>query len=154
VSHDEIGAGGEDQEEEEGGAKPNETRQIIDVFGGGTFVSDEEAAEIAGLIPALGESTDQYDISSEREIITRMLVNLKAISIEEQQPLQALRYVNLILALNPDDPSERLSRALLHAQADEPALAIPDLDWIFENEPEGIDLVRLREFYEHLQRQL
>ena len=149
VRHDEMAEAGAG----DGGADPVETRQIIDVFGGGKFVTDEEAAELAGLVPALGESTDQYEISTKREIITRMLVNLKGISIEEQQPREAIRYANLILAINPDDPSERLSRALLLAQVDEPQRALPDLEWIFEKEPEGIDLDRLREFYEHLRRQ-
>jgi len=152
VRHDEIRdtppTGGGDE-----GATPVEVRQIIDVFGGGKFVSDDEAAELAGLIPALGESTDQYEISSKREIITRVLVNLKALAIDGRQPQEAIRYVDLILALNPDDPSERLSRALLLAQADQPERAIPDLEWIFDNKPVGIDLDRLREFYEHLMRQ-
>ena len=82
-----------------------------------------------------------------------MLVNLKGISIEEQHPLEAIRYVNLILAISPDDPSERLSRALLLAQTETPRLALPDLEWIFKKEPAGIDLDRLGEFYEHLKRQ-
>ena len=118
------------------------------------FVTNDEAAKLAGLIPALGESTDQYEISTKRQMITRMLTNLKGIAIEEQEPLEAVRYIDLIVAINPENPGERLSRALLHAQADKPALAIPDLEWIFEKDPEGIDLDRLREFYDHLKSQL
>ena len=123
------------------------------MFDGGKFVTQEEAAKLAGLIPALGESTDQYDISTERQIIARMLTNLKGIAIEDQEPLDAIRYIDLLLAINPEDPTERLSRALLHAQADKPQLAIPDLEWIFEKQPDGIDIERLREFYDHLKKQ-
>lgn len=145
VRHDETRQGEDD--------KPVETQQIIDVFDGGKFVTQEEAAKLAGLIPALGESTDQYDISTERQIIARMLTNLKGIAIEDQEPLDAIRYIDLLLAINPEDPTERLSRALLHAQADKPQLAIPDLEWIFEKQPDGIDIERLREFYDHLKKQ-
>ena len=134
-------------------AEPVVTQQIIDVFDGGKFVTDEEAAALAGLVPALGESTDDYEISTKRQIITRMLTNLKGIAIEERETLDALRYVELLVAINPDDASERLSRALLLAQAEKPKQAVADLDWIFEREPEGIDLDRLREFYEHLSQQ-
>ncbi|MFT5412525.1 MAG: serine protease Do [Verrucomicrobiales bacterium] len=135
------------------GGEEKTPRQIIDVFDRGKFVSEDEAARLVGLIPALGESVDQYKISTKRQIITRMLTNLKGIAIEEQSPLEALRYIDLLVAINPDDAPERLSRALLLAQAEKPERAIPDLEWIFEKEPEGIDLDRLREFYEHLKRQ-
>ena len=62
VRHDETleSGGGNGAPAGEAGSEPAENRQIIDVFGGGKFVSDDEAAELAGLIPALGESTDQY----------------------------------------------------------------------------------------------
>jgi len=128
-------------------------QQLIDVFDGGKFITEEEAIKITGLIPALGESPGDYDISTKREIVTRMLNNLKGISIEMKEPLQALRYADLLIALNPEDAQERLGRALLNAQSERPKKAIPDLDWIFEKEPEGIDLPRLREFYEHLKSQ-
>ena len=145
VRHDEAGGGEEE--------KPKTTQQIIDVFDGGKFVTEAEAAKLAGLIPALGESTDQYEISTKRQIISRMLTNLKLIAIEEQEPLEAIRYIDLLLAINPEDPQERLSRALLYAQADQPRRAIADMEWLFEKDPEGIDLGRLREFYEHLKDQ-
>jgi len=145
VRHDETKPGSDD--------KPVETRQIIDVFDGGKFVTEEEAARLAGLVPALGESTDQYDISTKRQIIARMLTNLKGIAIEDHEPLDAIRYIDLLLAIDPENSSEHLSRALLYAQADKPGLALPDLEWIFEKQPEGIDLERLREFYDHLKDQ-
>ncbi len=65
----------------------------------------------------------------------------------------ALRYVDLLIAIDPEQASEHLSRALLLAQSEKPKEAIPDLEWIFAREPEGIDLDRLREFYEHLKAQ-
>ena len=127
-----------------------ENKQHIDAFDGGKFISSEEAGKLAGLIPALGESPDQYEVSNKRQIISRMLNDLKAIAIEEKQTDDALRYVELLVAINPEDPHERLSRALLNAQLGRPQEAIPDLEWIIEREPEGIDVDRLREFYEHL----
>ena len=131
----------------------DDAKQHIDPFGGGAFISLAEASKLAGLIPALGESADQYEISSKREIISRMLNNLKGIAIDEKEPEVALRYVELLVAINPEDPTERLSRALLNAQSDRQQQAIPDLEWIIERQPQGIDIDRLSEFYEHLKRE-
>ncbi|MCP4846961.1 MAG: tetratricopeptide repeat protein [Verrucomicrobiaceae bacterium] len=108
-----------------------EANKIIDSFGGGGVLSD-------------------YPPSGKRAIIQRMVYNLKGISIEEKDYLAALRYVNLLIALDPNDAQEHLSRALLHVQNGQGDKAKPDLEWLFERKPEGIHLSRLRELYDRL----
>ena len=79
-----------------------------------------------------------------------MIYNLKGISIEEKAYPSALRYVDLLIALDPDDAQEHLSRALLYIQNGQGDRAKADLEWLFEKKPEGIHLARLRELYNRL----
>jgi len=71
-------------------------------------------------------------------------------SIDEKDYAAALSYVDLLLAIDPDDALERLSRALLNVQTGDGEAAKPDLEWLFDKEPEGIHLDRLRELYKRL----
>ena len=79
-----------------------------------------------------------------------MLNNLKGIAIDEQDPAGAIRYVDLLIALDPEDANQRLSRALLNFQNGDGEAAKPDLEWLFENQPDGIRLDRLRDLYDRL----
>ena len=62
----------------------------------------------------------------------------------------ALHYFDLILALVPDSPGDRLSRVRLRLQRGERAAAREDLKWLLENNPPGVDLDRVSELYQSL----
>ena len=124
-------------------------RNIIDAFERGKPLTTEETNDIIRSYGGTGKISD-YPPSDKRAIIQRMIYNLKGISIEEKDFGSALRYVNLLLAIDPDDAQEHLSRALLHLQNGEGEKAKPDLEWLFEKKPEGIHLGRLRELYNRL----
>ena len=89
---------------------------LIDVFEGGS-VLDEPAT--ASLPPA-----------PNREIILRMLQNLKVFSVNREKPSEALVYANVIVALSPDDAQQRLSRAWLSAWNREWDVVRRDVDWL------------------------
>ena len=57
---------------------------------------------------------------------------------------------NLIVALNPDSPGDRLSRARANMQRGDGEAAKADLRWLLDQEPAGIDLERLQEIYRSL----
>ena len=124
-------------------------RTIIDAFEGGKILTTEEANRIIRDFGGGGAVSD-YPPSDKRSIIQRMIYNLKGISIEAKDYPAALRYVDLLIALDPDDAQERLSRALLHVQNGQGNKAKDDLEWLFEKQPEGIHLERLRELYNRL----
>ena len=129
---------------EEGGE-----RTIIDAFERGKPLTTEETNNLIRSYGGTGEISD-YPPSEKRAIIQRMIYNLKGISIEEKDFGAALGYVDLLLSIDPDDAQEHLSRALLHLQKGEGEKAKPDLEWLFEKNPEGIHLGRLRELYNRL----
>ena len=124
-------------------------RKMIDPFEGGKPLSEKEADEIVRAYGGGGSAAD-YPASDKRSIIQRMVYNLKGISIDAKDYPSALRYVDLLLAISPEDAQERLSRALLNVQLGDGEAAKPDLEWLFEKKPEGIHLDRLRQLYDRL----
>ena len=76
----------------------------------------------------------------------RLLITSNA---EKELP-DALTYVGIILDLNPGSSQDRLNRALLNLQVGNTELAKPDLQWILDNEPEGIHLGRIRDLFDRL----
>ncbi len=129
--------------------RENGKRIIIDPFEGGRIMSIEDADALL-LNAGLDNRAAEMEVAKPGEIITRMLRNLQAIAIEEREFTDALSYVEIIVGLNPESPQDRLNRALLNLQVGNPGQARPDLQWILENEPDGIHLDRIRELMQRL----
>ena len=79
-----------------------------------------------------------------------MIYNLKGITIDNKEYSDALNYVNLLIEIDPDDPHERLSRAILNIQNKQEENAKSDLEWLLQTKPEGIHLHRIQELYNRL----
>ena len=79
-----------------------------------------------------------------------MIYNLKGITIDNKEYEDALNYVNLLVEIDPDDPQERLSRAILNIQNKQEQNAKSDLEWLLSTKPEGIHLERIQELYDRL----
>jgi len=120
--------------------------QIIDVFDGGKGLTRSEAVElVAENVNAIGEK--DFQPARKHEIVTRMLHNLLGIAQREGNAGDALRYLNMIVALNPESAPDRLNRARVQMRAGNNAAAKVDLRWLLDHEPAGIDLERLAELY-------
>ena len=79
-----------------------------------------------------------------------MLRNLLGIVERNGNATEALRYLDVIVALNPDSAGDRLQRARVQMQRGENAAAKEDLRWVLDHESPGIDLERLTELYRSL----
>jgi regulator of sirC expression with transglutaminase-like and TPR domain len=86
---------------------------------------------------------DDFRAATKREIITRMLHNLFGIAQRQGSLSDAIRYLDVIIALNPNSAPDRLSRARLQLQRGDAAAAKADLNWVLDRKPEGVDLERL-----------
>ncbi len=123
--------------------------QLIDVFNGGRMISRSDAVEL------VGENVDRVDESdfraaTKREIITRILHNLFGIAQRNGSSKDAVRYLDVIIALNPGSAQDRLARARIQMQRGELASAKADLRWVLEHKPAGIDLERLADLLRSL----
>ena len=130
--------------------QPREGReQIIDVFDGGKVLTRSEAVErVADNVDRIGD--DSFQPATKREIITRMLHNLLGLAQRGGGAGDALRYLDVILALNPDSAVNRFQRARLQMQRGNNLAAKEDLRWLLEKKPAGMDLERLGELYRSL----
>tara|TARA_B100001057_G_scaffold89361_1_gene85558 strand:+ start:3332 stop:5581 length:2250 start_codon:yes stop_codon:yes gene_type:complete len=125
-------------------------RIIIDSFDGGTVMKSETAD---ALLSDAGMQIDSslMETATPREIVCRMLRNLQTIAIEEKAFPDALDYVDIVVQIQPNSAQDRLNRALLSLQIDQPGRAKPDLQWILDNQPEGIHLGRIRDLMSRLE---
>src|SRR5690606_35887830 len=126
--------------------------QLIDVFEGGVKMSREDAER--KVLGTSGRPLREEHLTpvSKRQIITRMLHNLMGLAQESEDIPGMLRYVETIVAVNPEAAQERWFRAVLRFQTGEHHGAADDVDWLLERNPEGIDLGRVREFSRLLNR--
>ena len=79
-----------------------------------------------------------------RDILLRMLTNLLGVAQRDNDRAAILRYVEGLVAIDPEEPSTRGMRAVFRHQQGRKMAAVEDLDWILRHEPEGIDLDRVR----------
>lgn len=86
----------------------------------------------------------------ERQILTRMLYNLKGIHVQAQDHWRALGAVELLLRLDPGSLDELRDRGLLYAALDCYSLAVRDLETYLARAGQAPDSPGLRETLETL----
>ena len=119
--------------------KPNAKELLIDSFGG-KIVSREEASRITG-VPLKEED---FEPVSHRDIITRMLRNLIQSAEREEDSLARLRYVDAIIAIDPDDRYTRAMRAMIHYGEGRFTDALIDIEFLIEKNPNAPELDPLK----------
>ena len=112
---------------------------LIDSFGG-KIVSREEASRITG-VPLKEED---FEPVSHRDIITRMLRNLIQSAEREEDSLARLRYVDAIIAIDPDDRYTRAMRAMIHYGEGRFTDALIDIEFLIEKNPNAPELDPLK----------
>jgi regulator of sirC expression with transglutaminase-like and TPR domain len=129
-------------------APTNGTERIVDVFDGGKVLTRSQAVELVA-DDADRISEEDFAPASKRAIVVRMLRNLLN-NTPHPAPAEALRYLDVILTLQPDSPIDRVNRARLRAESGDNAGAKEDVRWLLDHETPGIDLERLAEWYRTL----
>ena len=129
---------------ESGNAKDATEGQLIDVFSRGKRLSRNEAnAMVSRALRSAPRKTD-FDASTKKSILIRMLNNLRGTAQGTADSEALRRYIEAMVAIDPDDAGLRGARSVVRHQAGRTKAAVDDLDWILEREPEGIDLNQVR----------
>ncbi len=118
-------------------------RQLLDVFDGGALVPDKRQEQMQ-------LTEEDLQPATKRSIIVRMVRNLITGARATQDAAAMLRYQELIVALSPESAGERIGRALLRLQNEDPEGGRLDLLWLLENRPRGIDLDRVEQLLRSL----
>ncbi len=118
--------------------------ELIDVFEGGVRLSREQAERRARMMTGEPLSDADFAPVGPREMVLRMLRNLQGIAQRQQEPEALLRYLEAMVALEPDEPSYRGMRAVVRQQTGRREAALSDLDWFLSTAPDGVDLEAIR----------
>jgi regulator of sirC expression with transglutaminase-like and TPR domain len=127
---------------------------VLDPFVGGAPLSEPELRQrlqrvvprgIVGNPPLAQFPLEQLlEPASKRQILSRVLRNLKAIYREADKPERMLEVLNRILLVTPDANSELRDRAYVYHRLECWRPALQDLTAYVEREPEAPDLEEVR----------
>ena len=115
---------------------------FIDPFHRGILLSEEECAQ---LLRDATRSNVQWDQSylttvSNRELIARILRNLKGIYLNQRDHQRALNIAGIAVSLQPNIIGERRDRGLIHYQLGNHRAALEDLRIYLAASPPGVDM--------------
>ncbi|MCA9123693.1 MAG: trypsin-like peptidase domain-containing protein [Planctomycetaceae bacterium] len=117
--------------------------QLVDVFERGQFLSREDAVVLVRLHADRDLREADLEATPKREILIRMIRNLGGLAEAKTDGEALLRYLEALVAIDPESGEYRQQRAGLRAFGNRYAAAIADLDWLLEHAPPGIDLDRI-----------
>jgi regulator of sirC expression with transglutaminase-like and TPR domain len=126
---------------------------LIDVFERGATLSREQAEAIVRR--NLGRPLLDEDLApaGKREILVRMLRNLMGLAQRRQDADTLLRYLDAALVVNPALGAERFQRAVLRLGAGRREEARADVQWLFDHQPQGIDLNQVDDLRRLIERE-
>jgi len=127
---------------------------MLDPFAGGAPQSENELRErlqrvipegVAGGVAVADLPLEQFlEPASNRQILTRVLRNLKGIYREKDRPERMLEVLNRMLVVAPDASSELRDRGYVYQRLECWRPALKDLRDYVEREPEAPDLDDVR----------
>jgi regulator of sirC expression with transglutaminase-like and TPR domain len=127
---------------------------VLDPFTGGAPQSEDELRSrvkrvipdgVADDLPASELPLDQFlEPATNRQILSRLLRNLKAIYRETDQPERLLEVLNRMLLVTPDAATELRDRGYLYQRLECYRAAFKDLTDYSEREPDAHDLHEVR----------
>lgn len=127
---------------------------VLDPFSGGVPQSEGELRErlkrviprdAAGGVPVAELPLDQFlEPASNRQILARVLRNLKGVYREKDNPARLLEVLNRMIIVAPDSAAELRDRGLVYQRLECWRPALKDLTDYLEREPDAFDLDEVR----------
>jgi regulator of sirC expression with transglutaminase-like and TPR domain len=109
---------------------------ILDPFTGGVELSETDCRRI--LTNHVGDDAvftpDLLDPANPRDVVERMLTNLKRLYVRQQAFADARRVTDILLAMNPTSDDELRDRGLLSFHLGDMNAALRDLETYLEHE--------------------
>jgi len=126
--------------------------QVIDVYDNGKSLSAADVEQLVRANTGRPPLPEQLEQMPRRAILVRMLRNLLGLAQRDQNLDAMLGYLDSAIAVAPDSGDERFMRAVIYFQTRRRADGIEEADWLLEHKPRGVDLNRVRELRELLDR--
>ncbi len=127
---------------------------FIDPYRGGEILTAEECADrYRAATHGKGSFDPRFlDPATPRQILARMLHNLKRIYGEQGDDVRTLWVIDRLLLLTPGDPEERRDRGLVSARLGGTAAALADLRAYLAAAPDAADAAEVRELAAALEK--
>ncbi len=110
------------------------------VIAGSGRAGPRSTAKVAAELPL-----DQFlEPAGHRQILARLLRNLKGIYREKDDPQRILQIINRTLLVTPDEPTELRDRGLVYLRLEAFRAALRDLNEYLERDPEAADADEVR----------
>ena len=127
-------------------------RMLVDPFQAGELKFEDEAQTLldrvyGGSVPLQPEYLQP---ATKKDIVARILANLKSIYLNAHDDLRALGAVDRLLVVHPDDPEELRDRGMILARLGRGAEAVLDLQRYLERSPGAADARRVMMLLEQL----
>ena len=115
----------------------NHPHVLVDPFDAGRLLAQKDCEE---LLARLTNGEMQFDprllrTAGPRQILHRILNNLRGVYLSRGEVDRLLPVLDRMLLLDPEDPSPRRERGILHIRCGDPYLGIQDLETYLEVEP-------------------
>jgi regulator of sirC expression with transglutaminase-like and TPR domain len=119
---------------------------ILDPFHRGSILTEKECQGRLDQVYARGVRfrPDFLAAVTKRQILTRILANLKGIYVAAKDYRRALAAVERMLVINPDLAPEIRDRGILRMQLSQAPQAIADLEWYVTTNPQAEDVEEVR----------
>jgi len=129
---------------------------ILDPFNKGRRLNETDCEQMLSGIYGEGTRLQPSFLRSvsKREILTRMLGNLKSIYISGGDNARALSIVNRTLLINPESLTELRDRGLINFALDRLTSALNDLEHYLERAPEGPEAEGVRQYLVRIKSRL
>jgi len=113
----------------------------IDVFHGGKLLTTPECFDLARQAAGVPLSDDPRMLApaSKRQIVMRMLHNLRGVYLHRRAYRKALQTLNLLVAADPESAEEYKQRGMVHLQMRNATAARGDLEAYLRLAPEATD---------------
>jgi regulator of sirC expression with transglutaminase-like and TPR domain len=126
--------------------------QLIDPFEGGKAVSKVDAA--ARVLAAFGRPFAESDLAAagNKAIVLRMFNNLIGVAQDGKNLDAVLGYLDTMIAIDPASGRQRIMRAITQLQRQRLQRARTDVLWVLKHEPDDVDLDKVRQLLEVIDR--
>jgi regulator of sirC expression with transglutaminase-like and TPR domain len=85
-------------------------------------------------------------------MVLRVLRNLRGLAEQQRDGDAHARYLDAIVLLDPDNPEERVRRAIVMFSLERRDEALSDVNWLLEKKPEGINLNQVEDLRQAILR--
>jgi len=133
---------------------PEKPTVYIDVFEQGKEMTEAEMKLRATSVTGIPPTEAQTSPATGREILERMVRNLFGLAQNEEDLEGMNRYVETLLAINPESADHHVKRALLRFQSRDYAGALGDVEWLQQSNSPEIDQDRVLQLRSLIERGL